>query len=400
MKVDIKSARLVCKRFDRLSIPLLYNVVIVAPHRKDLEVFDAIAGHEVYSKCVKQLVYSGAEFKHFDLAYYEAGLRDQVYGKDETQLLTEAVVKQGYMVHQVHATEQEEILNDREDFAHLCMNLRSFKSLERFTVDNDWIECLSEEETDFNGSVLDPPPKSHGFVQRHWNPLHLEAESADRITLQQALMTVIRALAITQTRVKEISQYDSMPHSICMTTIVSNTATRHVIQVFQHLRKLMLVLNPGGCSAILQSFAKVLSAAARLEDLYLRFDGPFRKPCPGTIELTFGHQTWLHLRVLGLEGFSFRFAELQCFLRRHAETLRLLILGHCDLQDGSWTNVVDFLRSGLRLSRYSITKVRDADGEEVPNHLLMCKKLNVYLWHGGKNPLRETTPGALLRQVV
>lgn len=46
MKVDIKSARLVCKRFDPLAIPLLYDVVIVAPHRKDLAVFDAIAGHK------------------------------------------------------------------------------------------------------------------------------------------------------------------------------------------------------------------------------------------------------------------------------------------------------------------------------------------------------------------
>lgn len=401
MKVDIKSARLACKRFDRLTIPLLYNVVIVAPHHKDLEVFDAIAGHEVYSKCVKQLVYSAAEFKHFALEEYEAGLRYQFYEEDETHMLTEAVIKQGYMVHQIHATEQAEILNDHEDFAHLCLNLRSFERLERFTVDDTWFEGLSEDEERFDRSVMDQPPKSHGYVQRHWNPLHLEPRSPDRITLQQALMTVVRALAITQTRVKEIISFKCMPHSFLMTATVSNATTVHAIQVFQHLRKLVLAFNSGGSSVNLRNFAKVLSAAARLEDLCLRFNVPmYPEPCTVSIGVIFGHQTWLRLKALELQGFSFRFAELQGVLHRHAETLRLLILWYCDLQDGNWTNVVDFLRSDLKLSRFGITEVRDPEGKEVPNHLLDSQKLNEYVCHGGENPLREASLGLLLRHGV
>ena len=99
MKVDIKSARLVCKRFDSLAIPLLYNVVIVAPHRKDLAVFDAIAGYKVYNKYVKELVYSAAEFGDYDLEVYEDELRVQVYEEDESHLITKAVIAEGCAVH-------------------------------------------------------------------------------------------------------------------------------------------------------------------------------------------------------------------------------------------------------------------------------------------------------------
>lgn len=395
MKVDIKSTRLVCKRFDCMTIPLLYNVVIVAPHRKDLEVFDAIAGHEVYSKCVQELVYSAAEFNgyemgHYEMEHYETDLRDQVFEEDEAHLLTEAVIAQGFAVYTRYATEQEEIQDDNEDFAHLCMNLPSLKRLERVKFLESWLEFLTKEEVNFKRyqSVLDPSPKSHGFVQRHWNPLHLEPRTADCITMHRAFRTVLRALSITQTRVKQVVHCGSIPQ-LLFTTMMSDATLRHAIQVFQHLRKLVLTSDCGSRYIGIRTFAKLLSAAARLEDLCLRFGSPYKKPCRGNIELVFGHQTWLHLRALTLQGFSFRFAELHDFLGRHSEPLRLMTLSNCDLQYGSWTDVVDFLRSDMKLSKCAITKVRDADGKEVPTRFLNWKILNEYLWHGGKNPLRE-----------
>ena len=387
MKVDIKSARLVCKTFNRLSIPLLYNVVIVAPLRKDLEVFDAIARDEVYSKCVKELVYSAAEFSaSYDLKSYEAKLRNQVFEEAES-LLTESVIAQGYVIQQSYATEQGEVLKEHEDFAHLCMNLRKLERLERITFLRNWHEHLTKDDSSlYDRSML---PKSHGFVQRHWNPLHLEPMNAYSIPMQQGLVTVLRALSITQTRVKQIIYFDRIPQSLFAPTAMSEATLKHLIQVFEHLQRLVTAIDDRSGSTGIRNFAKALSAAARLQDLCLIFCFPSGKPCTGNIVAIFGHQTWMHLRALILQGFSFRSAQLQDFLRRHADTLRVMKLHYCDLLDGSWINLVDFLRSDLKLSNCRISNVRDADLKEFPSHLLNWQKLNEYLWHGGKNPLRE-----------
>ena len=253
------------------------------------------------------------------------------------------------------------------------------------------IELLTKVESHslFNRSVLDPLPGSHGFVQRHWNPLHLKPLNTYSNDMKQALMTVLRALSITHTGVKQIHHYQSIPQSLFTTTIVSEATLRGAAYAFQYLKELMVTFDCGGRSAGIRNFAKILSAAARLQRLWFRFRVPLDAPCTGTIGVVFGYQTWLHLSALNLLFFSFGFAELLDFLRRHAETLRLMTLSECDLQDGSWIDVVDFLRSDLRLSMCNLIKVRDAYRKEFPRHLLDWHKLNEYLRHGGKNPLRE-----------
>lgn len=310
MKVDIKSARLVCKRFDPLAIPLLYDGVIVARHRKDLAVFDAIAGHKVYNKYVEELVYSAAEFGDYDLEIYEDELRVQVYEEDESYLITEAVIAEGYAMHKRYAIEQREVLKDHEDFAHLCMSLRNLERLQTITILEDGNELLTEEESYslYLRSVLDPLPRSHGFVQRHWNPLHLEPPNAYSNDMKQALMTVLRALSITHTGVKHIYQCQSIPQSLFTTTVVSEATLRGAAYAFQHLETLGVTFDCGGRSAGIRNFAKILSAAARLQALLFSFNIPFNAPCTGTIGVVFGYQTWLHLSTLNLRFFSFGFA--------------------------------------------------------------------------------------------
>lgn len=244
-------------------------------------------------------------------------------------------------MHKRYAIEQREVLKDHEDFAHLCMSLRNLERLQTITILEDWNELLTEEESYslYLRSVLDPLPRSHGFVQRHWNPLHLESPNAYSNDMKQALMTVLRALSITHTGVKHIYQCQSIPQSLFTTTVVSEATLRGAAYAFQHLETLGATFDCGGRSAGIRNFAKILSAAARLQALLFSFNIPFNAPCTGTIGVVFGYQTWLHLSTLNLRFFSFGFAELQDFLRRHAETLRLMALFGCDLHGGSWINV-------------------------------------------------------------
>lgn len=307
--------------------------------------------------------------------------------EDKSHLLTEKVIAQEYAMYKRLGTEQREVLDDHEVFAHLCMNLRNLERLEKIEIHNFWSESLTREDYPYSRRRLDPLPRSLGFVQRHWSPLHLEP-SVERISRYETLTTVLRAFSITQTRVKQIICDPYISEPLFATTPMPGSTLRHPIQVFQHLRKLVLAFDCESGTTGIRNLATVLNAAARLQDLYLRL--AYIMSNIDTVEIVFGHQIWLHLSTLNLVGFSFRFAQLQDLLRRHAETLRLLTLSECYLEDGSWIDIVDVLRSDLKLLKCNISDIREADAKPIPSHLLEWQRPNEYLWHGGKDPLRES----------
>ncbi|KAL8720926.1 MAG: hypothetical protein Q9225_002282 [Loekoesia sp. 1 TL-2023] len=75
---DLKSTRLVCKRWAPLGLELLnIDTVYLSPREKNMEVFDGITQHPIISKSIKHLVYDSAQFIKLPLRQYYAALGNQ-----------------------------------------------------------------------------------------------------------------------------------------------------------------------------------------------------------------------------------------------------------------------------------------------------------------------------------
>ena len=59
---DLKSTRLVSKRWSLCAAKCLFDVIYISPSKEDVDVFQAITHHPVLSKCPHRLEYVGNEF--------------------------------------------------------------------------------------------------------------------------------------------------------------------------------------------------------------------------------------------------------------------------------------------------------------------------------------------------
>lgn len=191
----LKSARLVSKTWCSYASVLLFKKIYVAPNRLDLEVFDAITQHPIFSTYVRQLVYDDAEFMpRLKKTGYIRGLRTQtalMFGGGRSSLqdpdpqinewvsdvartdfpLEEVVAKWehcdlicvGYMKYQEHSIYQQEALQRMDFFRTLVQGLSRLGSLESVTLGGGWpIPVRTTPCELLHGTAL----------ARRWNPFH------------------------------------------------------------------------------------------------------------------------------------------------------------------------------------------------------------------------------------
>ena len=148
-KSTMKKARLVCKKWDRLTVLFLYDVIFISPQRINSDIFAAISQHPVYSKCVKRLIYDFALFQGCTtFEVYKTELRTRLSAREQQELddnENEDVIQVGFVRHQALAEEYWTLLRKAEDLAYLCMALPALTKLKGVILNLSCYENLRDD---------------------------------------------------------------------------------------------------------------------------------------------------------------------------------------------------------------------------------------------------------------
>ena len=194
----LKSARLVSQTWCSYASIYLFKKIYIAPNELDLEVFNAITQHPVYSKCVRELVYDDAEFmpglKKGDYIRnlwtqtklmlnkgrsstqgLDPQINEWVYDVAHTDFsLEEAIAKWehrnfiyvGYMKYQEHSSYQQKSYLQGSDLSrNLVQGLSRLEFLEFVTLEGGWPVAVRTSSCEQRcGTPL----------ARRWNPFHCQ----------------------------------------------------------------------------------------------------------------------------------------------------------------------------------------------------------------------------------
>lgn len=191
----LKSARLVSKTWCSYASIFLFKRIYVAPNKLDLQVFNIITQHPIFSKHIRELVYDDAEFMpHLEKEGYIRGLRKQTIqmfdeGKSTLQgpdpqinewasdvartdlSFVDLVAKwehrdlicAGYRKYQVHSVYQKRKLRGGDYYRSLVEGLSRLEFLESVTLGGGWpIPVLTSPCEHHHGTPL----------ARGWNRFH------------------------------------------------------------------------------------------------------------------------------------------------------------------------------------------------------------------------------------
>lgn len=121
----------------------LFNVLFIAPNPKGLEISTAVSQHEVYSKCVTELLSDGSYFdSHLNLDGYRIQLLSHVFANKEesmNKVVTVVILDCGYQTYTNRAEEQKMSFKNGDDVVCLCHGLPNMPRMTRVTVYDDWI---------------------------------------------------------------------------------------------------------------------------------------------------------------------------------------------------------------------------------------------------------------------
>ena len=118
-KRDLKSSRLVCKKWDVRSTPLLFNSVFLIARYADIEISEMVT--EKYGRFINTLVYST---EHFDTSDAER-MSQRVIIMNRSPCFS-AHMKQHWVLYETLADEAKEIGHRGQVFNQLC---RAFTSV-------------------------------------------------------------------------------------------------------------------------------------------------------------------------------------------------------------------------------------------------------------------------------
>jgi hypothetical protein len=179
----------------------------------------------------------------------------------------------------------------------------------------------------------------------------------------------------------------------------------HTLNVFRNLHKLVLHLDGEGLKDVNtrgNSLANLLSAAVNLEDLTLGLNENGGGDYTDFGEF-FGVVIWPRLHSVNLQGVAIYKEQLLSFLRRHnSRHLKDVSLALLYLRSGLWVEVVEDMQSSLSLNGVDMWALQDSGevgyyemegwgGDYFEDGEASRKKLQIFILHGGENPLRRFT---------
>lgn len=340
-KAQLKVARLVCKSFDQLAVPLLFEEVFIASSYSDLERADRIASR--FRSFVRTITVS---FVHFPSCL--RGGYDRLWSRRwGTKILNrvDGHLEYAYEITCRFQREQEEIRESGEILAQMCHILGKTTRCRRIV--------LTCRGSPWKKEVLCPYPTCPLSKFEHQTFFGVQRDPPDSEDRGRYWFLTILALSVTRSRVTEIvvdgpRLGDGLPMSAFDTTVRRFT---DVANCFKTLTKLSLSLSFSHHTG--NSVASALSSATNLKSLFIEGDYEMFYDVLGPVSVfsaILGGCRFTNLRSLLMAKLSSGNIELLEFLR-HSPLLNRLTICEFALKEGLWQEVALSLRAIFQLKR-------------------------------------------------
>lgn len=342
-KLDIGQFRLVQRTFAELGRESLFNCLYVQPSQHSLSRLLEIARRPSCAQYVRTIALSVDAMK----VMLWRPFTEQVGSKDIDHLDYRTLI-----VFRALVNECQEFQQSSDYAAMLSASFSRFPRLSKICLREVSPSAPSHSEAvtlmDRYAHAVDPPHFHGSWGEKD----HLRAFSA---LIDAAYFAGITLSSFTTNGLIDQALFDNR-------TLLSRAAA-----VFRNCRVLKLLFcgeepPPAvyGCPLaprILEnSLFDVLSPARALEELTVEFSAcPMAGRGGALFTNIFGTQhVWPMLQDVNLGAIDLPYEELLAFLERHKATLRGFSVTCCDLMNGSWCDIMIFLKANLTLERLEL----------------------------------------------
>lgn len=403
---DLKTARLVSKTWCVYASAPLFKKIYVAPNKLDFEAFEAITRHPTLSKCVRRLIYDGAEFiVDCTETQYIAELQDQtkqmLFVDDDEKCPLEdgdrervawiqdcggtgsgttglqfidlmlkwdgtELITQGYRKYREHARYQQHAILSGDFASGLAQGLARLPKLESVTLDSGWpYRVLATLDQHRFGSPL----------ARTWDPFHpcprswCDGPDQDDYpdgACHYHIITTALVYAKKQIHEFAVGRGSRLPGIHPRVFERNNYTCQGIlgldVTAFQGLKRLYLEFaqfSRGAYSNYVNDIGglpKLLASMNSLQHLDLVLPmNPDNGAVVHRLDDVFpGRGEWKCLEIMSLQGVISGTEELLNLVVFRMPVLRSLEIGEIKLQDGTWEAVIEFLKQTRHLSTFEI----------------------------------------------
>ena len=401
-KSEVKVARLVCKSFDQVAIPFLFDEVFLAARYTDLEVADHVASR--FGAYIRTITLSSVEYKPLSIEEFRV---KTAFGTQNLERIN-GHVEHAFEVYCRARRENLEIYQSDEFMARLCMVLNKAPNSRKIILTDCGNHDLYNTPTVFlpheplEEDDLCPFKVCSLSVSDHLR-FHVRPNSPYQMTPNPFHLATL-AISVTRSTITELEmihhglddgseQSFLVEDSFNMTARLSYCSTV-LLQQLTRLRMRLFVDNEreeqDQESCMGYPIAKALSSAVSLESLFIEGDYAYFVPDYdiGTMMSTFLEGCrFPKLRSLVLMNINSTEDELLDFLQT-SPCLKHLTLEFFNLVEGSWEVVARRIRSALQLKSVMLDVLTGcfsslANKEYHSNNNRLVE--NFFL-HNGENP--------------
>lgn len=399
---NLQQARLVCKAFAAASEPHLFRRVYISPSLEDINVFQYLSNHRVFSKYISEIVCDDSVLpeRHLERPVWDewwtASQNRRDFGRTEVDCSKTS--QDQYIVFQKLHAEQRRVEDQGTDLIALCSSLPSLPNLRSIVITDrttpPWPTSPSAARRD-----RDLPTNEYWstevFRGDNWN---------QRTSPHHGFVNMIRILSISGTVIRQLSIQGArggVPHRLF--SLVEPQDHNHLCTVISHLQKLELHIDTHIWEDSWQKdcdsgkIKRIFAAAKSLEHLKLSFDmgegvtlyeqSPFLN-----FATCFGSTTLLQLCVLELESFEVHGAHFAQFLaQRHA--LENLTLTNFFRSARKYASFLEELRQRAVVLKHCMFRVEKRISDIWSTGRPESEELVTYLRDGGRNPCHVDSAG-------
>ena len=375
---ELKTARLVCRRWSCYAAESLFSKIFISPDQVNLDVFRSICNHPLLSRCVRHLQYDRLHLKpNIELSEYTNALfretRDRLQYSEERPIETDDIQRTEFYTIVKNSSRGQ---HDREYHPALrrrakakCMTFDFIRTgfqryvtqaqLQKRFIDGTDIESIIEDGLKTldhldavtisdaglrpelgTGSVLSRSWKS----QSDWPSYVFESEPH-----AQAYPMISDALLKAQKHIHHLQLEGTVGDTVCNVMNHDSPSSYYAFNpVYRELKTLRLTLEVeyplSMDDGYLYYMHEMLRSMLSLQDLRLAFVSDESRRVwknPSAIFPDFGQ--WTQLTKLTLENMTFSTTGLLELIVLRMPSLQHLTLSGIGLVGGKWESVFEFL---------------------------------------------------------
>ena len=351
-KAELKSARLVCKSFDRAAVPFLFDEVFVAASYSDLEIADLTTSRfGLYIKTITLSIVDYRLLSKEEFITYAERRSGRIFER------LDAHIEHAFDLYNKARTEDLEIKDSGELLAKLCLTLSRSPNTRKLLM------------TDYGNSHLcgrrHPMQPHNPWKKDVWCPFKdCKYSESDHIhflhypgppcsTRPEPLQLAMLATSMAKSTITELAIYYRRRALNENSFVMTARESACLKSQFQSLKKLQLRFGmfPGEGPYRGSAVAKALSVAVNLESLHIVGDSPITSSVPNAPTMMSTLLRGCHfpkLESLVLRSVNSRAKELLGFLKKSPSLIRLT-LDNFYLESGLWERVIDEICSAFHL---------------------------------------------------